>query len=338
MLSSGRVPQGARWGQLQPVVPVSRRTLASSSTARKPSLQPATAAVSSSQNVVYPANIRDQARRRIQQHDAVSPAPPSAFLRDRHQRQHTYLRISLTEKCNLRCLYCMPEDGVPLTPAERLLTFSEVERLARLFVNQGVNKIRLTGGEPTIRSDLPEIISSLNNLRPQGLQQIGITTNGIALSRKLDRLVASGLTHLNISLDTLDPFKFEFMTRRRGLQAVVKSIDRALELGIQSLKINVVVIKGLNDRQDVLDFIEFTKDRPVTVRFIEVRPPSLPTGCSLSSKHSFLYSTCLSTATSGRPANSFLIATLSTPFAHLTLTLSASPTAMILTTLASTGR
>ena len=171
----------------------------------------------------------------------------------------------------------MPEDGVPLTPAERLLTFSEVERLARLFVNQGVNKIRLTGGEPTIRSDLPEIISSLNNLRPQGLQQIGITTNGIALSRKLDRLVASGLTHLNISLDTLDPFKFEFMTRRRGLQAVVKSIDRALELGIQSLKINVVVIKGLNDRQDVLDFIEFTKDRPVTVRFIEVRPPSLPT-------------------------------------------------------------
>ncbi len=158
-----------------------------------------------------------RARQRISDLDRLETPPPSRFLRDRHSRQHTYLRISLTEKCNLRCLYCMPEDGVPLTPSANLLSTSEVERLASLFVSQGVNKIRLTGGEPTVRSDLPQIVSSLNDLKQHGLEQIGITTNGIALGRrKLDTLVQNGLTHLNVSLDTLDPFKFEFMTRRRG--------------------------------------------------------------------------------------------------------------------------
>ncbi|KAJ1030537.1 hypothetical protein NDA16_001446 [Ustilago loliicola] len=167
----------------------------------------------------------------------------------------------------------MPEDGVPLTPADNLLSTSEVERLASLFVSQGVNKIRLTGGEPTVRSDLPHIVSSLNSLKQYGLEQIGITTNGIALGRrKLDTLVQNGLTHLNLSLDTLDPFKFEFMTRRRGHEAVIDCIERALALGMPSVKINVVVIKGLNDKQDVIDFVRFTKDKPITIRFIEYMP------------------------------------------------------------------
>lgn len=245
-------------------------------------------------------SVHQKAKDRISQMDVLRPAAPSPFLRDRHKRQHTYLRMSLTEKCNLRCLYCMPEDGVPLTPSDRLLSSDEVIRLASLFVSQGITKIRLTGGEPTIRPDLPHIIQALSQLRPQGLQQIGITTNGIALGRKkLDTLVANGLTHLNISLDTLDPFKFEFITRRRGHDAVMKCIERALELGVQSVKINVVVIKGLNDTTDALDFVRFTKDKRITVRFIEVSLPiaSIPSPICLTLG---LDSICLLTETSGR--------------------------------------
>lgn len=226
------------------------------------------------ESAAFPSSLQHQqrARQRISEIDSRLGTPsPHNVLRDRHARQHTYLRISLTEKCNLRCLYCMPEDGVPLTPADNLLSTSEVERLASLFVSQGVNKIRLTGGEPTVRSDLPQIVSSLNALKQHGLEQIGITTNGIALGRrKLDTLVQNGLTHLNISLDTLDPFKFEFMTRRRGHEAVLHCIERALALGMPSVKINVVVIKRLNDKQDLIDFVRFTKDKPITIRFIEV--------------------------------------------------------------------
>ncbi|GAK62606.1 molybdopterin biosynthesis protein CNX2 [Moesziomyces antarcticus] len=223
------------------------------------------------------ASLHEQQRQRAQQRisdiDARFAAPPSPVLRDRHARQHTYLRISLTEKCNLRCLYCMPEDGVPLTPSDKLLSTAEIERLAALFVSQGVTKIRLTGGEPTVRSDLPQIVQSLAALKQHGLEQIGITTNGIALGRrKLDTLVKNGLTHLNVSLDTLDPFKFELMTRRRGHDAVMDCIHRALALRMQSVKINVVVIKGLNDHQDVLDFVRLTKDMPITIRFIEYMP------------------------------------------------------------------
>ncbi|KAE8269484.1 hypothetical protein A4X09_0g2858 [Tilletia walkeri] len=210
---------------------------------------------------------------------SLSRPPPTsmgstdkAALRDTHGRQHSYLRISLTERCNLRCLYCMPEEGIPLTPSDKLLSQAEIARLAGLFVREGVSKVRLTGGEPTLRSDLGEIVESLNELRPLGLRQIGMTSNGISLHRKLPSLVSSGLTHLNLSLDTLDPFKFEFMTRRRGFEAVIRSLDKALELGMESVKLNVVVLKGVNDGQDVLDFVQFTRDKPVTVRFIEYMP------------------------------------------------------------------
>ncbi|KAK0547626.1 hypothetical protein OC846_003962 [Tilletia horrida] len=204
---------------------------------------------------------------------SAKAVPSSQYLKDRHHRTHSYLRISLTEKCNLRCLYCMPEEGVPLTPSDKLLSQSELARLARLFVQCGVSKVRLTGGEPTLRRDLPEIMESLNELRLLGLRQIGMTSNGIALHRKLPNLVRSGLTHLNLSLDTLDPFKFELMTRRpAGLDAVLRSLDTALELGLDSVKINVVVLKGVNDNEDVLDFVAFTRDKPVTVRFIEYMP------------------------------------------------------------------
>ena len=136
----------------------------------------------------------------------------SGPLEDTFGRRHNYLRISLTEKCNLRCLYCMPEEGIDLTAKEELLSTDEVVRVARLFVANGVDKIRLTGGEPTVRPDLEEIIRRLRAL--PGLRDIAITTNGLTLHRNLHALQAAGLTHVNISLDTLVPPKFELLTRR----------------------------------------------------------------------------------------------------------------------------
>ncbi|KAI9599588.1 hypothetical protein BDF19DRAFT_429201 [Syncephalis fuscata] len=192
-------------------------------------------------------------------------------LKDLHQRQHTYLRISLTERCNLRCTYCMPAEGVPLTSSEKLLTPDELQRLARLFVSAGVTKIRLTGGEPTVRKDIIEIVEGLNQLRPLGLQSIGMTSNGIALKRKLPALVANGLNVLNVSLDTLDPFKFEIMTRRRGMERVLESVDEAIKVGVPRVKMNCVVVRGINDAE-VLDFVELTKSQPIDMRFIEYMP------------------------------------------------------------------
>ncbi|TBU49983.1 molybdenum cofactor biosynthesis protein [Dichomitus squalens] len=192
---------------------------------------------------------------------------------DAYNRQHNYLRISLTERCNLRCFYCMPSEGIELSLPEHLLSDDEVIRLATLFVKSGVSKIRLTGGEPTVRKGIVEIVvGRLNELRKYGLQSIGMTSNGIALPRKLPALVQNGLTHLNISLDTLDPFKFEIMTRRMGHDAVLRSLRASLATPeLQSVKLNVVVIKGLNDHE-VLDFIEMTKDSRLSVRFIEFMP------------------------------------------------------------------
>lgn len=166
----------------------------------------------------------------------------------------------------------MPSEGVELSPADHILTDDEVIRLANLFVRSGVTKIRLTGGEPTVRKGLDGIIRRLNELRPLGLESIGMTTNGIALHRRLPLYIENGLTHLNLSLDTLDPFKFEIMTRRPGHDAVLHSLRVALHSpGLRSVKLNVVVVKGLND-SEVLDFVKLTADKNISVRFIEFMP------------------------------------------------------------------
>ncbi|CAG8660049.1 3189_t:CDS:2, partial [Gigaspora rosea] len=189
--------------------------------------------------------------------------PFSNFLTDKFERQHTYLRISLTEKCT----YCMPAEGVDLTPSHKLLSTKEIVHLAKLFVSQGVNKIRLTGGEPTFSS----FIGELGKLKQYGLQTIAMTSNGIALKRKLPELVNNGLNLLNISLDTLDPLKFELITRRKGFERVIESIDQGIALGLRPLKLNCVVVRGVNDKE-VLDFIEMTRTKAVDVRFIEYMP------------------------------------------------------------------
>lgn len=169
----------------------------------------------------------------------------------------------------------MPEEGVPLSAPSSLLTTPEIVLLATTFVSQGVSKIRLTGGEPTVRPDILSLMQQLGGLRPHGLRELCITTNGVALHRKLEAMVEAGLTGVNLSLDTLDPWQFQIMTRRRGFDAVQKSIARIHELnragaGVR-FKINCVVMRGVNDRE-VLDFVEMTRDSDVEVRFIEYMP------------------------------------------------------------------
>lgn len=193
----------------------------------------------------------------------------SDFLTDTFGRQHNYLRISLTERCNLRCQYCMPKEGVKLTPQSEVLTSDEIIRLAALFAKEGVDKIRLTGGEPTIRNDIVDLISRLKGI--SGIETVAMTTNGITLGRQLPALKAAGLDLINVSLDTLIPAKFEFITRRKGWFKVIRSIDQAIEFGYTPLKVNCVVMKGLND-DELCDFVELTKDKEVNVRFIEYMP------------------------------------------------------------------
>ncbi|PHH89937.1 hypothetical protein CDD83_4913 [Cordyceps sp. RAO-2017] len=210
--------------------------------------------------------------RRVRVRDA---RPFSDFLTDTFHRQHDYLRISVTERCNLRCVYCMPEEGVPLSPDKELLTSPEIVLLSSLFVSQGVTKIRLTGGEPTVRRDFVPLMHQIGALQRRGLKELCITTNGISLHRKLDSLVEAGLTGINLSLDTLDPWQFQIMTRRKGFDAVRTSIDRVLELNRRGagvkLKINCVVMRGINDSQ-ILPFVEMTRQQDLEVRFIEYMP------------------------------------------------------------------
>uniref|UniRef100_A0A8D0D1X8 Molybdenum cofactor biosynthesis protein 1 n=1 Tax=Sander lucioperca TaxID=283035 RepID=A0A8D0D1X8_SANLU len=195
--------------------------------------------------------------------------PFSAFLTDNFGRRHSYLRMSLTEKCNLRCQYCMPEDGVKLTPRSQLLSTSEVLTLARLFVQEGVEKIRLTGGEPLIRPDVLDIIAELRKL--EGLKTIAVTTNGMNLARLLPKLKDAGLNLINISLDSLVPAKFEFIVRRKGFHKVIEGIDKAIEMGYNPVKVNCVVMRGLNE-DELLDFVALTEKKPLEVRFIEYMP------------------------------------------------------------------
>ncbi|KAK4123349.1 molybdenum cofactor biosynthesis prote [Parathielavia appendiculata] len=208
--------------------------------------------------------------------DRIRDAKPySDFLTDTFHRQHDYLRISVTERCNLRCLYCMPEEGVPLSPPKELLTTPEIVMLSSLFVSQGVTKVRLTGGEPTVRRDIVPLMQQIGALRAHGLRELCLTTNGLSLHRKLEPMVDAGLTGVNLSLDTLDPWQFQLMTRRAGFGAVQKTIDRIFELnragaGIK-FKINCVVMRGLNDRE-ILPFVELTREKKVEVRFIEYMP------------------------------------------------------------------
>lgn len=219
---------------------------------------------------LYSTGLRTTTQSSRSRWSAIKNAKPiTHFLTDNYNRKHDYLRISITERCNLRCMYCMPEEGVPLQPDSHILTTDEIITIAEMFVKQGVKKIRLTGGEPTVRKDILEIMERLNHI--EGLKEICITSNGIALNRKLPKLANSGLTSLNLSLDTLVEGKFTLITRRNGLSNVLKSLETALKLGIPKVKLNVVVVRGLND-DEILNFVKLAQHYPLEVRFIEYMP------------------------------------------------------------------
>ena len=196
-------------------------------------------------------------------------APESHPLTDSFGRRHTYLRISLTERCNLRCQYCMPADGIALSPRDHILTFEEIERLARLFVRLGVDKIRLTGGEPLVRKDAEALAERIGAI--EGLRTLSITTNGLLLVQKLPVLLRAGLKQVNISLDTLREDRFREITRRPGLERVLSAIHASIAAGIPEVKVNCVVMRDVNE-DEVLDFVALTRDLPIEVRFIEYMP------------------------------------------------------------------
>ena len=188
------------------------------------------------------------------------------MIKDTYNRIHNYLRISLTDNCNLRCFYCMPEEKYEFAPASKLMQKDEIEKLAKIFVSLGVNKIRLTGGEPLVRKDAGEIIRLLSKLPIK----LTLTTNGSRLHEFVDVLDESGVHSINISLDTLQPEKFQLITRRDQFQKVYDNIQLVLERNFQ-VKVNIVVMKGLNDGE-INDFVEWTKHQPIHVRFIEFMP------------------------------------------------------------------
>lgn len=188
------------------------------------------------------------------------------LLTDQFGRKHEYLRISLTERCNLRCFYCMPEEGIELSEKSHLMSHEEVIAIAQTFVSMGIKKIRLTGGEPLIKKNIEKIIVELSQL-PINL---GITTNGILLEKYLHLFKKTGVKDVNISLDTLDKKKFEEITRRDYFDRVINNINLYEANGF-NVKINNVIIKGVNDNE-INDFIELTKDKEIAIRFIEFMP------------------------------------------------------------------
>lgn len=188
------------------------------------------------------------------------------ILLDSHGRDHAYLRISLIERCNLRCTYCMPEEGVALSPKSHLMTYEEIYKIAKTFSDHGVTKIRLTGGEPLIRKDLPVILEKLAILPVE----LSITSNAIIIDKFIDVLKANGVNKINVSLDSLDEGKFKHITRRNEFKKVYNNILLLVEEGFK-VKVNAVLMKGFNDNE-IIDFINFTKDLPISVRFIEFMP------------------------------------------------------------------
>ena len=188
------------------------------------------------------------------------------ILQDTHGRDHAYLRISLIERCNLRCTYCMPEEGVKLSPKSHLMTYEEIYAIAKTFVKHGVTKIRLTGGEPLIRKDIPVILEKLATLPVE----LSITSNAVIIDKFIDVLKANGVKKINVSLDSLDATKFKHITRRHEFQKVYDNILLLVKEGF-TVKVNAVLMKGFNDNE-IIDFINFTKDLPISVRFIEFMP------------------------------------------------------------------
>ena len=188
------------------------------------------------------------------------------LLTDTQGREHQYLRISLTERCNLRCSYCMPLEGVQLAPKSHLMTYEEIFTIAKTFVAHGVTKIRLTGGEPLVRKDFDLILKQLATLPVT----ISLTTNGVNVDQYIPLFQSLGISSINVSLDTLDATRFKQITHRDYFDRVYKNMQLLLEAGLK-VKVNVVLMKGVND-DEILDFIRLSEKLPYSIRFIEFMP------------------------------------------------------------------
>ncbi len=197
-------------------------------------------------------------------------------MKDNYGRRIDYLRISLTDRCNLRCIYCMPEEGVPFKSHEDMLRIEEIADFARRAAQSGIRKVRLTGGEPLVRKGVVDLIREINEI-PE-IEDISLTTNGILLPKMAADLRDAGLTRVNISLDTLDPVQFSYVTRLGKIEDVFAGIDAALEYGFDPVKINAVAVRGLD--QDFFRFAKLSLDRPLHVRFIEYMPVGESSGCT----------------------------------------------------------
>ena len=190
-------------------------------------------------------------------------------LTDAFGRRLNYLRISVTDRCNLRCVYCVPSKNFRLKQRSQILTYEEIIRVCMIFAEMGIKKIRITGGEPLVRNNIEELVSQLSAL-PE-IKTVAMTTNGVLLKDKVHTLKLAGLASINISLDTLRRDRFKKLTFSDRHQDVIDGIESVLEAGFSPLKINVVIVAGVND-DEVLDFVELAKTRPVNIRFIEFMP------------------------------------------------------------------
>ncbi len=199
----------------------------------------------------------------------MSPLP-SISLVDRFGRVHTSVRLSVTDRCNIRCFYCMPETDAVFFPRDQILRFEEIERLANLLVRRaGIRDIRITGGEPLVRRELDQLISRLALI--DGLEDLSLTTNGILLADQAESLRRAGLKRINISLDTLDEATFQRIARRSGLNKTIEGLDAAIACGFESVKLNALAIRGITE-PEVVRLIEFAMQRGVVLRFIEFMP------------------------------------------------------------------
>ncbi len=190
-------------------------------------------------------------------------------LKDSYGRIHDYLRISVTDRCNLRCIYCMGPEGVPHVPHKDILSYEEILQVVKYGAEMGISKIRITGGEPLVRKDLTYLIKEI--AQTPGINDLSLTTNGILLPRLAEELKTAGLHRVNISLDTLEPEAYRKITRDGELKDVLEGIEAARAHGLKPVKINTVLMKNFNDRE-VLNFLEFSRRHHVQVRFIEYMP------------------------------------------------------------------
>lgn len=213
----------------------------------------------------------------------IRPIPESGPMTDGFGRRIEYLRISITDKCNLRCVYCMPEEGLPWLRRDQILSYEEIAEIVRAMAEMGLRSVRITGGEPLVRRDLPRLVRMLSGI--SGVEDIALSTNAVLLEAHAEPLREAGMHRLNVSLDSLRPDRIDAIARRPGsAQAIFRGLDAAERAGFAPIKINCVIMRGRND-DELLDFARISRERPWHIRFIEV----MPTGENLDvSEHEYV--------------------------------------------------